>query len=76
MADEPENLTLALLREMRGEMATKTDIGAVRSEIADLRSDMKSGFAEVASDLATLEKQTSEKIAGLRRAVVEYHSAV
>ena len=30
--------------------------------------------ADVACDLLTLEKRLSERIAGLRRAVMEYHS--
>ncbi len=74
MAAEPENLVLSLLREMR-------------TDIAEVRSDMKSGFANVASDIHTLDakidtqiavlrKETREQIVGLRRAVVEYHSAV
>jgi hypothetical protein len=66
---EPENLALAMLREMRGDMK-------------DMRADMTSGFAAVASDLLTLDaqidktrKDLSEQIVGLRRAVVEYHSS-
>ena len=54
---------------------------------ADLRSEMQSLRADVASDLHTLDakieataaatrKDLSEQIVGLRRAVVEYHSAV
>lgn len=80
---EPENLTLHLLREIRAEMATKADIADVRSEIADVRSDVKSLRADVASDLHNLDakvdktrKELSEQVVGLRRAVIEYHSAV
>ncbi|MBV1703393.1 MAG: hypothetical protein KGI57_06950 [Hyphomicrobiales bacterium] len=83
MAEEPEDLVLALLREMRGEMKDmRGDIKDVRgematkAELADLRPEMKSGFAAVAADIATLEKQTGEKIVGLPRAVIEYRSAV
>jgi hypothetical protein len=65
---EPENLVLKLLREMRGEMATKNDVADVRSEVKSLRAD-------VASDLMTLEKRLSERIAHLNRAVMEYHSS-
>lgn len=66
MSDEPENLTLALLREMRGDMA---------KGFADVRSEVHSLRADVASDLMTLEKRLGDQIVGLRRAVMEYHSS-
>lgn len=79
---DPENLVLKLLRDMRGEMATKTDIAGVsdeiagvRGEIADVRSEVKSLRADVASDLMTVEKRLSDRIAHLNRAVMEYHSS-
>ena len=75
MSEEPESLVLHILREMRAEMATKNDV-------ADLRSEMRSLRADVASDLATLDakvdrtrKDLSDQIVGLRRAVVEYHTS-
>lgn len=82
MSEEPENFTLALLRkidakvdalrdevsDMRGSMATKNDIADVRSEINSLRAD-------VASDMLSLEKRLSDQIVGLRRSVMEYHSS-
>ena len=54
---------------------------------AELKSDIHSLRADVASDLATMQakndaehkatrKQVGEQIVGLRRAVVEYHSVV
>lgn len=82
MADEPENLILHLLRDMRERMATKDDIADLRSEIADVRSEVHSLRADVASDLMMIEKRMgdqekrlSDQIVGLRRAVVEYHSS-
>ena len=83
---EPENLVLILLRDIRGEigairgeMATKKDLSAVRSELkndfADVRSEVKSLGANVASDLMTMEKRLSERINHLNRAVMEYHSS-
>jgi hypothetical protein len=75
VSEEPESLVLHILREMRAEMATKNDF-------ADLRSEMRSLRADVASDLATLDakvdrtrKDLSDQIVGLRRAVVEYHTS-
>jgi signal transduction histidine kinase len=75
VSEEPESLVLHILREMRAEMATKNDV-------ADLRSEMRSLRADVASDLATLDakvdrtrKDLSDQIVGLRRAVVEYHTS-
>jgi hypothetical protein len=77
---EPESLVLQILREMRAEMATKSDIAALRSEmrseLADVRSEMKSGFANVASDLLDLEKRLNEQTKVLRRSVFELHSNV
>ncbi len=86
MSEEPENFTLALLRkidakvdglqaevaDMRRIMATKSDLADVRSE---LRSEIHSLRADVASDMLTLEKRLSDQIAGLRRSVMEYHSS-
>lgn len=73
MAQEPDNLVLQLLRDMRSDMA---------EGFSDLRSEIKSLRADVASDLHTLDskvektrKELSEQVVGLRRAVVEYHSS-
>ncbi|MDE3175527.1 MAG: hypothetical protein KGM15_05380 [Pseudomonadota bacterium] len=41
---------------------------------ADLRSDMHSLRADVASDLLTLEKRLNDQLVALRRSVMEYHS--
>ena len=90
MVDEPDSLILRLLRDMRAEMATKADLGAIRAEMAtefanvraemvtkaELQSQMRSLRADVASDLLIMRKELSEQIVGLRRAVVDYHSAV
>jgi len=94
MANEPENLVLQLLRgvradvtgvraevaELRENMATKAEVATLGEE---LRGEIHSLRADVASDLATMQekaeaehKATREQIAGLRRAMVEYHSAV
>ena len=82
---EPENLVLHLLRGMRADMtemrgdiadirATMATKMATKDDIAEVRSEMHSLRAGVASDLLSLEKRLSEQIAGLRRAVMEYHS--
>jgi hypothetical protein len=83
---EPENLVLMLLREMRAEMATKNDLAGLKTElkndiavlgngIADVRSDVKSLAADVASDFMTVEKRLSDRINHLNRAVMEHHSS-
>ncbi len=83
---EPENLVLILLRDMRAdmgdmraEMATKSDLAKLEAKlenkIEDVRSEVHSLRADVASDLMTMEKRLEERIAGLRRAVMEYHSS-
>ncbi|WP_457798616.1 hypothetical protein [Methylocystis sp. S23] len=70
MTDEPDNLVLQMLRQLR-------------EGIADTQSQIHSLRADVASDLLAMQakndaehKATREQIVGLRRAVVEYHSAV
>lgn len=88
MPEEPENRVLVLLRNVRGEIAelrsdTRGDIAELRSDmrgdIAELRSDMHSQLrslrADVASDIIDLEKRLNTQIAGLRHAVMEYHSS-
>jgi hypothetical protein len=61
---------------MRAELATKADLESVRSEVADLGSDMHSLRADVAPDILTTGKELSEQIVGLRRAVIDYHTSV
>jgi hypothetical protein len=73
LSDEPENLTLSLLRKI------DRKVDAVDAKVdtlgAELRSEMRSLRADVASDMLDLEKRLSDQIVGLRRAVVEYHSS-
>jgi hypothetical protein len=80
MTDEPASLILELLRQMRAELATKSDLDSVRSEVAGLRSEVKSDMhtlrADVASDFLSTRKELGEQIVGLRRAVIEYHTSV
>jgi hypothetical protein len=79
VSDEPENFTLALLRKidnkvdgLREEMAAMRDTMATKSE---LRSEVNSLRADVASDMLVLEKRLGDQIGGLRRSVMEYHSS-
>jgi len=76
---EPENLVLEILREMRKEMVTKSELAAVKSElkhdIADVGSEVKSLRADVASDLMTIEKRLGDRITYLQRSVMEFHSS-
>jgi len=74
MSDEPESLVLQLLRGIRADVARlDTKIDDVKLE---LRSEIHSLRADVASDLLVMRKETQEQISGLRRAVIEYHSSV
>jgi ElaB/YqjD/DUF883 family membrane-anchored ribosome-binding protein len=85
MADEPDNLVLQQLRLLRGEVAESAS--QLRSEMKQLRDELKSDMhslrADMAADFLAMQakneaehKATREQVAGLRRAVVEYHSAV
>ena len=82
---EPENLTLKLLRDIREDMVTKKDLAEVRNELKndvsgvkggldDLRSDLNSLRADVASDLILMENRLSERISHVNSAVIQYHS--
>ena len=74
MSIEPENLVLELLRGIRGDIAgVKDKLDETKGE---LKSDLHSLRADVASDMLLAQKETRDQIVGLRRAVVEYHSAV
>jgi hypothetical protein len=82
MSTEPNSLILQILRQMRAEAVTKTDLEALRadlraelaskSEFGALRSELKSLRADVASDLMTTRKELGDQIVGLRRAVVDF----
>ena len=52
---EPENMVLQLLREMRGDLAGVREGMATKTDVADLRADLQSLRADVASDLVTIE---------------------
>ncbi|WP_173370392.1 hypothetical protein [Methylocystis sp. SC2] len=86
MSDEPDNFTLALLRKIDGkvdglreEMATKRDVADLRSEIHSLRADVASDMINleerIDERLKAQEKRLSDQISGLRRSVMEYHSS-
>ena len=77
MSEEPENPVLALLRDMRGDIAElRSEMRAEFSNVrSGFRSEMRSLRADVASDMIALEKRLDVQIAGLRRAVMEYHSS-
>ena len=76
MTEEPASLILELLRQMRAELATKSDLDSVRSEVvglrsevADVKSDMLTLRADVVSDFLSTRKELGGQIVGLRRAV-------
>jgi hypothetical protein len=80
---EPENLVLHLLREMREEsredsrrLGARVDgLGVKVDDLgADVRSELHSLRADVASDLLNLEKRVNDQFVALRRSVMEYHS--
>jgi hypothetical protein len=81
-SEEPENFTLALPRKidakvdnLRGEVSVIRDTMATKNDIADVRSEINSLRADVASDMLSLEKRVGGQVAGLRRSVMEYHSS-
>ena len=80
MAKQPDNIVIEHLRSLRGDIGDiKGDVQTLRTEMRRemaTKSDLHSLRADVASDMLTMQKDTREQIVGLRRAVIEYHSAV
>lgn len=80
MTKEPASLILELLRQMRAELATKAQLAhlATKADLAELatKGELRTLRADVASDLLSTRKELSERIVGLRRAVIEYHTSV
>jgi hypothetical protein len=81
LAGEPENLDLELLRGIRADVARadrKIDAAKdeLRAEMMPLRADIAADLVQMSGRIASFRKETGEQIAGLRRAVVDYHSAV
>ena len=70
MANEPENLVLELLRGLRAQM------GELRAELQSLRADVASDLVAMQAKSGAEHKATREVIDGLRRQVFEYHSSV
>jgi hypothetical protein len=87
MTEEPASPILELLRQMRAELGNvRSDVSQIRTDMAtqadltslraDVASDMHTLRADVAADLLTTRKELGERIVGLRRAVIDYHTSV
>jgi hypothetical protein len=74
LGGEPESLVLELLRNIRADVARVDE--KVETARLHLRSEIQSLRADVTADFVAVRKEIGEQVAGLRRAVVEYHSAV
>ena len=76
MADEPDNLVLQLLRDMRGELQ---DVGGeirdVRGDIHKLDRKIDATHAELDAKIDATRRDLSDQIIGLRRAVIDYHTS-
>lgn len=72
MSGEPENSTLAMLRKIEAKVDDLRD--DFRAEIAEVKSELRSLRADVASDLLAAEQRLGDQIAGLRRRVMDYRS--
>ena len=75
MAEQPENIVLALLRELRADIAKNAERMATKDDIARLDQKVDILRADVASDLVEIEKRLGDRIGHLQRAVMEYHSS-
>lgn len=70
MSQEPENLVLRMLRELRA------DVAETKTELKSLAAAVASDFVLVNAKIDATRKELNEQIVGLRRAVIEYHSVV
>ena len=57
VSDEADNVVVRLLREMRADMATKGDLGGLKSDLSDLRHDVSEGFASTTTALTAIARQ-------------------
>jgi|GEM_PF-805511 len=73
-----ENQKNAVKADLLLELATKADIANVRTEIADLRTELKGDIAdlrtELKGDIADLRTELKGDIAGLRTEIAEVRS--
>lgn len=70
MSNEPDNLVLQLLRDIRSEQTQTND------RIDGLGQAVAADLHDLDAKIDATRKDLSDQIVGLRRAVVEYHSAV
>lgn len=79
MSEEPDNLILHMLREIgdiRENMASRDGVADVRSEMKSLRADVASDIYQLDAKIDKSRGELGDQIVGLRRAVIEYHSSV
>jgi uncharacterized coiled-coil DUF342 family protein len=65
-SEQAEALAEALGEATQGDLATKGDLAEVRTEIADLRTELKTEIAEVRTEIAGLRSELKTEIAQLR----------
>ena len=61
---------------MRDKMATKEDLAELRSELKSDMADVASDVIELRADMHGMREDLGDQIVGLRRAVMECHSTV
>jgi hypothetical protein len=77
LSQEPESLVLELLRNIRADVArVDGKVEMAKADMRSLRADIAADFVAVNAGIDSVRKDTGEQIAGLRRAAIEYHSAV
>jgi hypothetical protein len=65
-----------MLRGIRADMATKGELAEVKAEVHLLSADVAADLLSMQAKAEADQKATRDQIVGLRRASVEYHSAV
>lgn len=71
VSEEADNLILKLLREMRADMATKSDLGEVRREVSDVRHDVGDLRHDVSEGFTAITKALSDVRLGDRLTSIE-----
>jgi predicted nucleic acid-binding Zn-ribbon protein len=64
-------LAEALGEASQGDLATQTDLAAVRTEIAGLKTELKTELAGIGTEIAELRTELKSEIAGVGTEIVE-----
>ena len=71
-SEQAEALAEALGEASQGDLATKADLAGVRTEIAELKTELKSEIAELRTEIAGLRTELKSEIAEMRTDLLKW----